>query len=163
MEVEWTLYNMDKIKNEHLQANLAYWKVDLLLNATRLVEKIEKSRFLKLISKGSDQLKTMVFLAQNRGQIASDDINSMVNYTVTERYNKNNVTLLKLYVNPSYFSMNEMVSAKMGRRVAKYMASKAVGRQELIDSFEGEIRKIYTKNFKGQILDDDGVNLSIFS
>lgn len=150
---------MDDIKNQHLEANLEYWKIDLLLSATKMVDKIQKSRFLKLMSKGSDQLKNMVFLAQSRGEIAKGDIDAMVDYTI-DIVNSN--TFLTLKVDPNYFSMNEMVVAKMGRRMAKYLAKKSIGRQELIDGFESEIRETYTKDFEGEILEDDGKTLSIY-
>jgi len=161
MKVEWKLYEMDAIKNRHLRANLEYWKIDLLLNATKMVENIQKSRFLKVMSKGSEQLKNLVFLAQSRGEIAKADIDNMVDYRVDEV--TDNTTIMSLEINPNYFSMNEMVQAKMGRRMSKYLASKSISRQELIDSFEGEIRKTYTKKFKGDIIEDDGKQLSIFN
>jgi len=159
MKVEWTLKDMDKIKNQHLQANLEYWKMDLLLNASKFISKIEKSRFLKIMSKGSEQLKNMVFLAKNRGQMAVEDINQMVNYTIDINDNQ---TIMSLYVNSNYFSMNEMLQAKAGRSMAKYLSKSSVGRQELIDGFETEIRKTYTKDFIGRIIEDDNKTLSIY-
>jgi len=159
MKVSWTLNDMDKIKNRHLKANLEYWKMDLLYNATRLIEKLDKSKFLKYMGKGSEQLKNMIFLASSRAKMAEDDINQMVDYMIRMDDDK---TTLTLYVNPNYFSMNEMLQVKMGRRMAKYFAKKSVSRQELIDGFEGELRKTYTKDFVGKIVEDDGKTLSIY-
>lgn len=159
MKVEWTLKGMDKIKNQHLQANLEYWKMDLLLNASKFVSKIEKSRFLRWMSKGSEQLKNMVFLAKNRGQMTIEDINQMVDYNIDII---NSRTIMTLIVNPNYFSMNETIQAQTGKRMAKVMAKNSVSRQELIDGFEAEIRKTYTKDFTGRIIEDDEQNLSIY-
>jgi hypothetical protein len=160
MKVEWTLKEMDWIKIKHIKANLEYWKIDLLFNATRMIERIEGSRFLNVMSKGSEQLKDMIFFAKNRAQMTEDDIDSMVNYKITEK--GKDELVLQLYVNENYFSMNEMIEIKMGRRLAKIIAKKSSTRQGIIDGFETEIRETYTKNFAGKVIEDDGKNLSIY-
>jgi hypothetical protein len=162
MKVRWTLYNMSPVKNQHLNANLEYWKMDLVLKSTELMEKIKKSKFLKVMSKGSEGLKNMMFMVETQAEMRSEDIDKIVTYQIDEHYNKNTTTLLTLYIDSSYFNVGEMAQIKFGARMGKRIAKKGFDRQELIDRFETEIRSTYTKNFKGEILEDDGKILSIY-
>jgi hypothetical protein len=163
IKISWVLKKMTPIKNQHLRANLEYWKMDMVLKSQNLLEKIKKSRFLRVMSKGSNDLKNMMFLVETQAEMRSKDIDKIVNYQIDEHYDNNKgTTLLKLFVDSTYFNAGEIIEAKFGARMGKHIAKKGFDRQELIDRFEMEIRETYTKQFKGEIIEDDGKVLSIY-
>jgi hypothetical protein len=162
IRVKWILKNMSPVKNQHLHANLEFWKMDLVLKSAELMEKMKKSKFLKVMSKGSRDLKNMMFMVESQAEMRAKDIEQVVDYRIDENYNKNSITLLTLFVDSSYFNVGEMAEIKFGRRAGKMVAKKGFDRQELIDRFEAEIRGTYTKDFTGEILEDDGKMLSIY-
>jgi len=150
---------MDAIKNLHLEANANYWKYDLLLNAQSVLQKLRDSKTLKIATRGSDKIQNMVFLLENKANFAMDDINNLVDFEVTP--NDKGITEFTLYVNNTYFTEHDMIEQLGGRLTRKYLAKKKVSRQEMIDNFEKEIRKTYSKVFAGKIIEDDGQVLSV--
>jgi len=159
MKIRWTLKGMDKVKNKHLEANAAYWKYDLLLNAQKVLSRIKDSKSLKFLGKGSNQLKNMTFLVENKANIATEDIDRLVDFKV-EPKNKM-VSEFTIFVSETYFSEHDMLEQVAGRMTRRYLARKKIGRQEMIDNFEKEIRKLYTKDFVGEVLESEGHNLSV--
>lgn len=159
MKVKWILNDMDTIKNKHLEANAAYWKFDMLLNAQKALQRIKGSTTLKVLGKGSQQLENMIFLVENKANIAKNDIDNLVDFEVVQK--DDGSTEFVLFVNETYFSEHDMLKNIAGRRMKRYLLRTKIGRQQLIDNFEKEIRNLYTNNFTGIILESDGHNLSI--
>lgn len=159
MKVQWFLKDMDDIKNKHLEANANYWKYDLLLNAQRVLRELTGSKTLDFLNKHSDQVKNMMFMVEGKANIAMDDINNLVDYSVVT--DEDGVTVFTLFVSDTYFSEHDTINKIGGRIARKYIARKKIGRQQMIDGFEREIRKLYTKDFYGKILEDDDHKLDV--
>lgn len=158
MKVKWLLQDMDTIKNKHLEANAAYWKYDMLLNARKILHRIKKSRTLNAAGKMSSQLQNMVFMVENKANIAKEDIDNLVDFTVEETEDG---TEFSIFVNEAYFSEHDTLKNIAGRRMKRYLIRTKIGRQQLIDNFEKEIRKLYTQDFSGEVIDSNGHNLSV--
>lgn len=159
MKVTWSLKGMDTIKNKHLEANAAYWKYDMLLNAQKVMHRVAKSRTLKAAGKMSGQLQNMISLVENKANLAKEDINQLADFTV--KVNDDKTTTFTIFVSDSYFSEHDVMESIAGRRTKRYLIRTKIGRQQLIDNFEKEIRSLYTKKFSGRVLEDDGKNLSV--
>lgn len=159
MKVKWTLQGMDDITNRHLKANAEYWKSDLLYNARKVLENVQNSTTMNLLSKGNEQLKNMRFLVESKADIAVKDIDNLVDYEVEVK--KDGITEFTLYVNDSYFVEHDALKEIAGRATRRYLIRKKVSRQELIDNFEKEIRNLYSKDFYGLVLEDDGHNIRV--
>ena len=156
MKIEWTLHNISDLYFWHLKANLEYWKMDMLYNADRYVNRIDRSRTIKLVSKNK-QANMLIEFARNRGKLAQEDIDSMVNYRL--KRDGNNV-ILELFVNDVYFStIDSLDKGRIGRALSKHL--NIPSRQNIIDTFEDEFTKMYTKDFHGKIIEDDGKELNI--
>jgi hypothetical protein len=159
MKVRWTLYDMDWLKKRHLASNLQYWKDDILFNAREMINNVEKSRSLKLLSV-SKNAEMVINMAKARNEMTASDIDQIVSYEIQSPIDgDNNVVVLTLFVNNNYFVTADSAKNQLGRRASRIL--KVFGRQELISSFEGEISKLYTKEFYGEILEDDGNDLHI--
>jgi len=161
MKVRWILRDMTPLKNDHLRANLEYWKMDMVLKSSEMLEKIKKSKFLKVMSKASPEVQNMMFLTETQAEIRSSDIDRIIDVKLDTHHNGKTTTLFTLFVDSVYFGVGEMAEVKMGR-AGRLIAKKGFDRQELIDRFEAEIRKTYTKNFTGEVIEDDGKVLSIY-
>ena len=160
MKIKWTLRNMDGLLNRHLKANAEYWKSDLLYNARKILEKMRNSYGLKILSKGSEQLKNMMFLLESKAEFAVDDINNLVDYEV--KVVSDDMTEFILFVNDAYFQEHDALKQIAGKTARRYLIRKKVSRQELIDNFQNEIRNLYTNDIMGEVLEDDGHNLRVW-
>lgn len=159
MRVRWTLFDLNAVSIQHLKANLEYWKWDMVFEAQRMLDRLEQSRVLKLLAHNK-QVQVMIDTFKAKGQLTAHDINNIINYDVKHPIDDNNgVAVVDLYVNPIFFTTTDMLDDRLGRRVKKIV--KAPGRQELIRKFEKEFRKLYTHSFSGEILEDDGKQLTV--
>lgn len=159
MKVKWVLRGMDDIKNRHLEANAQYWKFDVLLNAQKVLGRMKKSRMLRLMGKGSEQLKNMMFMVENKACIAQEDIDNLIDFEVSSL--EGGVTEFVIFVNDAYFSEHDMLANVAGKRMKRYLIRTKIGRQQMIDEFQKEIRERYTKDFSGFVLEDDGRDLLV--
>jgi len=159
MKVRWTLQHMDGIKNRHLKANAEYWKSDLLYNAKNVLEKLQNSKTLDFLGKGSEQIKNMKFLVESKADFAVKDIDNLVDYDVQVK--EDGVTEFELFVNESYFVEHDALKQIAGKATRRYLIRKKVSRQELIDNFESEMRNLYCTDFYGIVLEDGGHNLRV--
>jgi len=159
MKVRWFLYDVDWLDQKHLEANLNYWKTDLLKTARDMVDRVEEAKAIKLLTL-SKSAEMIINMAKARNEMTATDIDLIVRYELqTPMDGDNNVVVVTLYVNNNYFVTADSAKAQLGRRASRIL--KVFGRQELISSFEGVIEKLYTKEFYGEIIEDDGHDLHI--
>jgi hypothetical protein len=144
---------MDGLKTAHLRANVEYWMTDIIFEADKALKRVDKSRTLKVLSRVSSPLRMAIELVKAKGEVAKN-VGELVDCSISEH---DGFVLFDLYVSDLYFSTMDQVRLQYGRRAAKVM--KVLGRQELIDNFEGEIKTLYTHRFSGEVL--EGENLRI--
>jgi len=154
MKVSWLLKNMTDVKTLHLKANLEYWLMDTVYEASKMLDRINKSRALKILGR-SDNVKLMLEIAQAKGEITRDDIHNLINYDVVMHGDE---VKLELFISPDYFQGSDIAKQQLGRGARMF---KVMDRQAVIDGFEGEFSKLYTKDYCGTILEDDDKPLSI--
>jgi len=147
MKVVWTLQDMNDMKTNHLRANIEYWKWDVLLEGGKAIDRIEKSRTLKVLSKASPALVNTMEIMKMKHGITEHDLDQVIDYKIDQR---NNTVYFMLMVSNEYFMIFDALRNQMGKRISKII--KVFGRQELIDNFENEIMTIYTKDYICKIL-----------
>lgn len=156
MKARFTLSDMDVVKFNHIRANLDFWKWDLVLEARKFLRRLEKSRLLKVSKYANPQAKLALEMLRTKGELAVDDINQVVNYSVKS---SDRTVVFELYVAPVYFASADAMSNQLGKHKLLKRMFKVFGRQELVDLFASEIKKNYTNNYHVEILDDDGEKL----
>lgn len=178
MKVRWTLFDMTPLKAEHLKANLEYWKVDIVFESVRLLEKMDKSMLIKVVGK-SKQAKLIFDMVRNQSQFTKENINELISFDIKEADRDsvgkafNYVVCIDLFVNNVYFQTQQALynpgkelRDKVTKIVKRFRTVSGDNYehqtpQGFIKSLENEFSKYYTKYFNGEILEDDGLTLSV--
>jgi len=156
MKVRWVLTGMDGLLTEHLIANLEYWKLDIILSSRQVMKRIKRSerRGSMKLFKHLANIKTVLEAMDYRDQNIANIIDTKVS-------KHNGSVLVDISVDNQYFVYWDNINSQYGRMGRQMMKVKAMGRQEIIDNFEREFSKVYTKDFYGEVLEDDGTGLRV--
>jgi len=157
MKVCWVLRGMDGLLTRHLRKNVEYWQADILYNARKVLKRIDKSRTVNWAKGKSDNLWMAVEGLTGKAEVAVNDIDKMIGYEVNELLTGD--VEFVLFIDDTYFSTSDMIKKTHGKFMSRML--KNVSRQDIIDGFEKEIINLYTNDFYGEIIDDDGQSLSV--
>lgn len=173
MKIRWTLFGMNPLKAGHLEANVNFWKMDTLFESARLLKKMDKSIMVKVVGK-SKQAKLIFDMVRNQNEFTKENIDEIINYEINEVDRDGDyVVTIELFINEVYFDTQQAMAvptADIRRKLNKIKALfrttsgeryEPTTRQGFIDIFESELRKYYTKTYSGDVLEDDGVSLSV--
>ena len=156
MKIRWVLTGMDGLLTEHLIANLEYWRLDIILSSRQVMKRIKRSerRGSMKLFKHLANIKAVLEAMDYRDQNISNIIDTKVS-------KHDGSVFVDISVDNQYFVYWDNVSSQYGRMGRQMMKVKAMGRQEIVDNFEREFSKVYTKDFYGEVLEDDGAGLRV--
>lgn len=168
MKISWTLNGMNPIKREHLKCNVSYWKIDILMSSARFLEKMDKSWLIKGLS-ASKQSKLIFDMVRDQQNFTKENIDELINHEIK---GSGSSVELTIFVNPVFFQTQDMVknpSAEMKKKLKhafhkihkKGLEYEPTTEQKFIDNFEFEFKKLYTHDFYGKVIEDDGKELYV--
>jgi hypothetical protein len=156
VKVSYQIFDLDPLEKQHLDANVRYSMLDMLLEARRTIGRLEASRMLnsKLLPQG---LQNMVALMKAQHQDIMSNVEKM--YSLKVSYPAPGLSVLELFITPDYFTLGDALVEQFGR-VGRRMI-KVVSQQTIIDKLEGDLKTVYMKKFSGTILENDGKGLRV--
>lgn len=158
MKVSYDIYKLDELEKKHLDANVRYSMLDMLLEARRTIGRLEGSRMLN--SKFLPvSLQNMVSMMKSQHEEIMVNVEKM--YSLKVSFPVPDLTVLELYITPDYFTLGDVLSQQFGRVGRRLI--KVVNQQTIIDKLEEDLRTVYQRNFDGKLIDGDGKNLKVHS
>lgn len=153
MKVRYTLLDADPLMVEHIRRNIDFSNIDLLFEARKTLNQMEKSRLVTspLVSAN---IRMLIDSAKQQKKDLLSDISKIFNLSVESKDGK---TTLELYVNPDYFITGDSITAKFGRLGKRMVHFKS--RQDIIDGIEKDLDTVYDVQYVGNIVENDGHNL----
>lgn len=157
MKVIYKLNKMDKFLLAMMEADINKYRFELIVSAKKVLTRLEKDGYLtKTINKASSikiHKDTMEFKARE----IMEDVDSLIKFDA-EMIDDNTATL-SIWINPDYFLNTDVIKTSVPKFLLKRL--KIVTRQSMIDDFEKAIREDYTRDFSGEIIEDDGDSLTV--
>jgi len=136
---------------------------------------MDKSLIVKLMSKSS-QASLLFDMARTQNEIKKEQMDEIIQFDVKSADRDGDyVVVFELFISPVFFEMQNNIanpSVEVKRRLngfkkifrtsggGKYQPT---SRQGFIDTFEGEMKKYYTKKFAGEVVESDGDELSVMT
>jgi hypothetical protein len=158
MKVSYQILKLDELEKQHLDANVRYSMLDMLLEARRSISRLEGSRMLN--SRMLPQsLQNMVAMMKAEHSMILENIGKM--YSLKVSYPSPDLTLLELFITPDYFLLGDELNRQFGRIGRRLI--RVVTQQTIIDKLEEDLHTVYTKDFIGTVIDGDGKDLKVHS
>ena len=175
MKVRWYLFDLSPLMINYLKADFNFFKYHTLYRATKFLESMDSSLSVKLLSKvpQSDLIFQMV---RNQNEFTADQIDQVLDYAVkTGELGGNGCTVLEFFISDTFIQTQESVKNPINdvyKRVKQFKKKfnfrgengyqiDASSHQGYIDFIQSELMHTYTRNFHGEILDDDGKELIV--
>lgn len=156
MKVRYKIHGLDDLENMHLDANIRYSMLDIMLEGRRTINNMEKSRMLGSVVMPVAIRNIIEIIKMDKKTFLKDMIKM---YNLQVEHPDNDTTVLELYISQDYFALGELLKqqfGRMGRRIIK-----VVDQQTIIDKLEEDLYKVYDKPFHGEIIDNDDKHLMV--
>jgi len=158
MKVSYQIIGLDELEKKHLDANVRYSMLDMLLEARRTIGRLEESRMLnmKLLPQSLHNMVSM--MRAQHGEILTN-VEKM--YSLKVAHPMPDLTTLELFITSDYFTLGDVLTQQFGRIGRRLI--KVVDQQTIIDKLEDDLKNVYRKSFDGTIIENDGKGLKIHS
>ena len=157
MKVKYELRRMDSFLNEMLKADISKYRFEIILSAKKVLKRLEKDGYLTKAVDRASTVRMHKDAMEFKAKEIIDDIDNIIKFN-TEKIDDDTYTLT-IWINPDYFLSSDTVKSSVPKFLMKRL--KIVTRQSMIDDFESAIREDYTRDFSGEVIEDDGDSLTV--
>lgn len=154
MKILYHIFDMDKLENMHLDANVKYSMLDVMLECRNSIDNMTKSHLLGSVVMPKN-VRGIIDIMKMDKKTYLEEMMKMYNLSV--EHPNDGLTVLELYISPDYFALGDLLKQQFGRLGRKIV--KVVDQQTIIDKLEEDLNNVYKKKFSGKVIEGDGKNL----
>jgi len=156
MKIRYQIFDLDPLEKQHLDANVRYSMLDMLLEGRRSITRLEASRILNSRHLPA-AMSNMVSIMKSQKATILEDMSKM--YYLKLDTLVDGCTVLELFISSDYFMLGDILTQQFGR-AGKHLI-RVVDQQTIINKLEEDLKKVYMRKFSGEVIESDGKKLVV--